>query len=379
MISIARPSIGDAEVQAVLAVLSSGQLAQGPKVREFEQQFADFCGAKYAVATSSGTSALHIAALAHGIGPGDEVITTPFSFIASANCILYTCGRPVFADIEPDYFTIDPNSIEEKITPRTKAILPVHLYGQPSDMGAISEIAAKHNLIIIEDACQAHGAVYKGKPVGSFGTACYSFYPTKNMTTIEGGMITTDDAQIAEQARLIRDHGSPQRYHHVMLGYNFRMTDLQAAIGLAQLNQLDAWNEKRRENASYLTSKLSQIAGIGTPHIREGCISVFHQYTIRISDRDCLIQKLKECGIGYGIHYPTPIYRQPFYQNLGYTDHLPAVESACLEVLSLPVHQGLSDEDLQSIIDALLKYSSSLFFDHDAVKPISKIGKGGYA
>jgi perosamine synthetase len=358
MIPIARPHIGDEEIQAVLQVLSSGQLAQGPKVREFEQQFADFCGAKYAVATSSGTTALHIAALAHGIGPGDEVITTPFSFVASANCVLYTGARPVFADIEPDFFTINPDAIKEKITSKTKAILPVHLYGQPCDMDAITEIAAQHNLLIIEDACQAHGAIYKGKPVGSFGTACYSFYPTKNMTTIEGGMLTTNDAQIAEQARLIRDHGSPQRYHHIMLGYNFRMTDLQAAIGLAQLGKLNAWNEKRRQNAAFLTGQLSQIDGIVTPNIREGATSVFHQYTIRIPNRDRAIRTLKEQEIGFGVHYPTPIYRQPYYQDLGYQDHLPEVERACAEVLSLPVHPSLSEEDLERIVAALREHGS---------------------
>jgi dTDP-4-amino-4,6-dideoxygalactose transaminase len=305
------------------------------------------------VATSSGTSALHIALLAHQIGPGDEVITSPFSFIASANCALYVGARPVFVDIEPDFFTIDPTRMEERITAKTRAIIPVHLYGQACDMDAIVEIARKHHLAIIEDACQAHGATYKNRPVGSFGTACYSLYATKNITTIEGGMLVTNDLQIAERARLIRNHGSPRTYEHVMLGYNMRLTDLAAAIGLAQLKHLKKWNSIRRENAAYLTAKLSSIEGIVTPKVRDQAEHVFHQYTIRISDRDNSAQKLREKGVGVGIHYPTPIYKQPLYQDLGYCDVLPIVEAACHEVLSLPVHPSLSKDDLDHIIQAV--------------------------
>ncbi|NTV36662.1 MAG: DegT/DnrJ/EryC1/StrS family aminotransferase [Anaerolineaceae bacterium] len=353
MISIAKPIFGKEEEQAILDVIASGMLVQGPKVKEFEERFAEFCNVKFAIATSSGTTALHIAMLAHHIGPSDEVITTPFSFIASANCVLYAGAKPVFADIEPHYFTIDPVEIEKKITKNTKAIIPVHLYGQSCDMDAIVKIAEKHNLAIVEDACQAHGTTYRGRMVGSFGTACYSLYATKNMTTIEGGMITTNDPVIAEQARLLRNHGSPKTYEHVLLGYNMRMTDLSAAIGLVQLRKLKEWNTKRRENAAYLTEHLSKLAGIHTPEIREQCEHVFHQYTIRITDRDNVAQKLRESGVGVGIHYPKPIHKQPLYQDLGYTDVLPVAETACQQVLSLPVHPSLTKEDLDTIITAI--------------------------
>ena len=353
MIPIARPLMGNDEQNAVLEVLSSGQLAQGPKVREFEASFAELCGVKHAIATTSGTSALHVALLAHGIGQGDEVITTSFSFIASANCALFVGARPVFADIEPEFYTIDPADISVRITPKTKAILPVHLYGQPCDMDAIGEIARKHDLVILEDACQAHGSTYKSLPVGSFGTACFSFYPTKNITTIEGGMITTNDSKIAERARLIRDHGSPRRYEHVMLGYNLRMNDLQAAIGLVQLEKLMEWNSQRQANASHLTKELSKIEGIVPPKVRDGGEHVFHQYTIRINNRDEAAQKLRDKGIGVGVHYPIPIHKQPLYQELGYDDSLPNSEIASQEVLSLPVHPSLSRVDLDSIVEAV--------------------------
>ncbi len=353
MICIAKPIIGKEEQDAILEVINSGQLVQGARVREFEARFAQLCGAEHAIATSSGTTALHIALLAHEIGVGDEVITSPFSFIASANCALYVGARPVFADIEPDYFTIDPARIEERITPRTKAILPVHLYGQACDMDPILEIARKHNLAIIEDACQAHGAMYKNRPVGSFGTACYSLYATKNITTIEGGMIVTNDTQVAERARLLRNHGSPRTYEHVILGYNMRTTDLAAAIGLVQLDKLKQWNDIRRENAAYLSANLGKLPGVVVPKIREGCEHIFHQYTIRISDRDAAAQKMRDKGVGVGIHYPTLIHKQPLYKQLGYDDSLPVAEAASREVLSLPVHPSLSKDDLKSIVDAV--------------------------
>lgn len=353
MIPIAKPIIGKEEQDAILEVINSGQLVQGARVHEFETRFAEMCGAEHAIATSSGTTALHIALLAHEIGPGDEVITSPFSFIASANCALYVGAHPVFADIDPEYFTIDPAEIKKCITPRTKAILPVHLYGQACDMDPILEIAHKHNLAIIEDACQAHGAVYKGRPVGSFGTACYSLYATKNITTIEGGMIVTNDAQVAERSRLLRSHGSPRTYEHVTLGYNMRTTDLAAAVGLVQLNKLQAWNSTRRENAAYLSANLNRIPGVVTPKIREGCEHIFHQYTIRIPNRDAAAQKLRERGVGVGIHYPTPIHQQPLYKQLGYIDLIPNAEAASREVLSLPVHPSLTRDDLDCIIDAV--------------------------
>lgn len=353
MIPIAKPIIERAEKEAILDVIASGQLVQGPKVREFEECFAELCGVEHAVATSSGTAALHVALLAHQMGLDDEVITSPFSFIASANCALYVGAHPVFADIEPDFFTIDPMKIEEKITRKTKAIIPVHLYGQACDMDAISEIAQKYDLAIIQDACQAHGAKYKGRPVGSFGTACYSLYATKNITTVEGGMIVTNDPQVAERARLIRNHGSVRAYNHVVLGYNLRMTDLAAAVGLVQLTKLEEWNAIRRSNAAYLTSKLSKIDGITMPKIRDNVEHVFHQYTIRIADRDNAAQRLKEKGIGIGIHYPIPIHKQPLYQQMGYSDYLPNAELASTEVISLPVHPSLTRNDLDCIVQAV--------------------------
>lgn len=353
MIPIARPLIGDDEKKAVQEVLSSGMIAQGPRVREFEQQFAAFCGAEHGIATTSGTSALHVALMANNIGPGDEVITTPFSFIASANCALFVGAKPVFVDIDPETFTIDAQKIREKITPRTRAIVPVHLYGQACDMQAILEIAREYDLLLIEDACQAHGARFDGKPVGSFGSACFSFYPTKNITTGEGGMITTNDAGVAERARLLRDHGSPVRYQHESLGYNLRMNDMQAAIGLTQLPKLAEWNDKRRANATYLSQELSKFDGVVTPAVHEKAEHVFHQYTIRVANRDQAAERLREQGVGVGIHYPTPIHKQPYYQGLGYTDSLPVSEQASREVLSLPVHPSVTQADLDTIVQAV--------------------------
>ncbi len=353
MINISKPHIGDDEKAAVMQVLDSGQLAQGPRVKEFENQFATWCGAKYAVATSSGTTALHVALLAHGIGPGDEVITTPFSFIASANCVLYAGARPVFADIEADYYMIDPQEIEKAITPRTKAILPVHLFGQAADMAPIAELARKYNLVVIEDACQSHGAKYQGKNVGAWGTACYSFYPTKNMTTIEGGMITTDDEEVAERARLLRNHGSPKRYLHESLGFNFRMTDLQAAIGLVQLPKLDGWNAQRQKNAAYLSERLCGVKGITPPKVRPDSEHVFHQYTLRAEQRDAALDALAQKGIGVGVYYPIPIHQQPLYKELGYDVKMPVSEAASLEVLSIPVHPALSQAELDEIVGAV--------------------------
>jgi perosamine synthetase len=353
MIPVARPLIGDEEKQAVLEVLDSGQLAQGPRVSQFEAAFATWTGSQHAVATSSGTTALHAAMLAHDIGHGDEVITTPFSFVASANCILYVGARPVFADIEPDTFTLDPKDVARKITPRTRAILAVHLFGQPCDMHALADLASVHGLVLLEDACQAHGAALDGLPVGAWGTACYSFYPTKNMTTLEGGMLTTNDANIAERARLIVNHGSRRRYEHEVLGYNWRLTDLQAAVGLAQLSKLDAWNAARQRNAACLTAALEGMDGVLPPVIRPGATHVFHQYTVRVAGRDAVQHGLAERGIGTGVHYPVPIHRQPLYRRLGYQDRLPVAEAASSEVLSLPVHPALSDGDLDYIAQAL--------------------------
>jgi perosamine synthetase len=354
-IPIAKPQLGEEEKAAVVAVLESGMLAQGRRVAEFEARFAELCGVRHAVAVASGTAALWLTLLAHEIGPGDEVITTPFSFIASSNCALFVGARPVFVDVEPDTCLIDAGAIEARITERTRAILPVHLYGQPCDMAAITEIAGRHKLIVVEDACQAHGATFDGQPVGSFGTGCFSFYPTKNMTTGEGGIITTNDDALAERLRLLRNHGQSQRYRHDILGYHFRTTDIQATIGLAQLEKLPAWNEQRIANARYLSERLQ---GVRVPVVAPNRRHVFHQYTIRVSgDRQALQDHLSEYSVGTAIHYPHPIHHQPFYRSLGYDDVLPEAEAASREVLSLPVHPALSQSDLDRIVAAVNSFA----------------------
>jgi len=356
MIPIAKPLLGKEEIDAVTEVLSSGMIAQGPKVDEFELAFSEYTGCEYAAAVNSGTAALHIALLAYGIGKGDEVITTPFSFIATANSILYTGAKPVFADIEPDTFNIDPEKIQEKITSKTRAILPVHLYGHPADMKAIMEIAEDKKLIVVEDACQSHGAALRGKKVGSFGTGAFSFYPTKNMTTSEGGMLTTNDKEIAEKAKMIRAHGSKVRYLHEMLGFNLRMTDIAAAIGLVQLGKLNEFTTARQKNAEILSSGLKGIPGLIPSITKPGCTHVFHQYTIRAKKRDQLAAFLKEKDIGTGIHYPIPIHKQPVYKDLGYKDYLPVSEKAVEEVLSIPVHPALSRADVQAVVKTIKEF-----------------------
>jgi len=358
MIPIARPIIGEEEINAVTDVMMSGIIAEGSKVFDFEKAFSDYIHVSNAVAVNSGTSALQIALHAAGIGSGDEVVTSSFSFIATANSILYTGAKPIFADITLDTFNIEPDEIQNRITHRTKAILPVHLYGHPAEMKAIMDIAEDKNLIVIEDACQAHGAKYNGKNVGSFGIGTFSFYPTKNMTTSEGGMITTQENGIDEVARMIRSHGSKQRYLHEILGYNSRMTDISAAIGLVQLGRLDDFNRKRMENARYLSAGLKNISGIEIPQVRNGCTHVFHQYTIRVTDecrykRDDLVNLLNENGIGTGIYYPIPIHKQPLYKKSSYKYYLNNSETASMQVISLPVHPSVSTEEIDHIIKTI--------------------------
>ncbi|HLF26123.1 MAG TPA: DegT/DnrJ/EryC1/StrS family aminotransferase [Anaerolineae bacterium] len=351
-IPIAHPLLGEEEQQAVQQVLASGALVQGKRVAEFEARFAEYVGVKHAVAVTNGTLALWVALLAYGVGHGDEVITSPFSFIASANAALYVGAKPVFVDIDPDTYTLKPDAVRAALTPRTRAIMPVHLYGGLADMDALLDISAQHHIPIVEDACQAHGAALHGKRAGSFGIGCFSFYPTKNMTTAEGGILTTDDDHIADQARLLRNHGQREKYIHETLGFNFRMTELQAAIGLVQINTLEAWTERRIANAAYLSTSLT---GVQTPYVRPDSRHVFHQYTIRVpaERRSGFIQRLSELGIGTAIHYPRPIHQQPVYQKLGYTTHLPIAEQAAQEVVSLPVHPALSQADLTRIVEAV--------------------------
>lgn len=362
-VSIAKPIIGEEEIENVVEVLKSGMIAQGPKVAEFEEKFAKWVGAKYAVATNSGTAALHVALLSCGIRPGDEVITTPFTFIATGNAIVYTGATPVFADIDLETYNIDPDTIEDLITDKTKAILPVQLYGQSADMDKIREIAKKHDLLVIEDAAQAHGAMYNDEKVGNMGDmACFSFYPTKNMTTSEGGMITTNNKELAEKARVFRAHGSNIKYKHDEIGYNFRSSDIAAAIGLAQLDKIDEFNEKRINNANYLNEGLKNVEGVITPASPENRKHVYHQYTIRVTkgNRDDWVDILTENGIGSGIHYPIPLYNQPIYKELGFTGSAPNAELAADTVISLPVHPSLSKEDLDLVIEAVKDASDKI-------------------
>jgi perosamine synthetase len=358
LIPIARPLMGEEEKALVWSALESGALAQGPRVAELEERFAEFVGVPYAVATSSGTTALHLALLAHGIGPGDEVITVSFTFIASANAILYVGARPTFVDLEEASFTIDLERVEAAVTPRTRAIMPVHLYGNPVDMPALAEIAERHRLQIVEDAAQAHGAEVGGRRVGSWGLGAFSFYPTKNMTTAEGGMLTTGDGRLAERLRLLREHGMKVRYQHELLGYNFRMTDVHASIGLAQLAKLDGFNRRRIEIAERYTSELR---GVLAPALRPGTRHVFHQYTIRVAERDAFAERLRARGVGSAIYYPIPVHRQRPYLELGYGQSaLPVTERLTRQVLSIPVHPGLTDAEVATVIEAVNQTADEL-------------------
>jgi perosamine synthetase len=362
VIPVAAPELGEEEKKAVMAVLESGQLAQGHEVEAFERDFAAWCGVKYAIAVNSGTAALHLLMLAHGIGPKDEVITTPFTFIGSANAALFVGAKPVFVDVEPETWCLDPALVEAAITPRTRAIVPVDLYGHPAAIHDFRDIAQRHGLVVIEDACQAHGAAIDGIKTGALDvSAAFSFYPTKNMTTGEGGMVTTNNAGVAEAVRALRQHGALNRYQHEMLGYNFRMTDLAAAIGRAQLAKLDRFNETRRRNASLLDEELAGVDGVVTPSERPGCRHVYHQYTIRLGhDRDRFQGRLKELGIGSAVHYATPVHRQPLYQRLGYGDvSLPVAEESAGSVLSLPVHPRLTESDLGRIAESVRKVAQA--------------------
>jgi perosamine synthetase len=360
VIPISRPALGEEEQKAVAQTLESGMLAQGPRVAEFQRAFAEFIGVRHAIATTSGTTALHAALLAHGIGPGDEVITTSFTFIASVNAILYTGARPVFVDIDASY-NLDAQQIEGAIRDRTKAILPVHLYGQAADMQIITDLARRHHLALVEDACQAHGALYDGRPVGSFGTGCFSFYATKNMTTGEGGMITTDDDAVAERVRRLINHGMKTRYYHDELGYNYRMTDIAAAIGLEQLKKLPALNAQRLENARYFDMHLAGTPRLTLPRIFPRRNHVYHQYTVRIaaagnSTRDQVAEGLRSQGVGTGIYYPVPVHLQKSMASFGWKEgSFPVAECVAKEVLSIPVHPRLSDAERAQVAKCLLE------------------------
>ena len=361
MIPIAKPYIGDEEIKAVSEVLKSGMVAQGPKVRELEEKFAKFCGTKYAIATNSGTASLHTALHVSGIKQGAEVITTPFTFIATANTILMQQAKPVFVDIDEETFNIDAKKIEEKVTDKTKAIETVDLYGNLCNYEKIDNVAKNNNLIIIEDACQAVNAESNSKKAGNFGDiATFSFYATKNITCGEGGIITTNNEDFAQNAKLFRQHGRSKMtsYEYTNLGYNYRMTDICAVIMLQQLKKIDFITKKRIENAEYLSKNLNKIKGIKVPNIKTDGSNVFHQYTIRVLEgsklnRDELNEHLNKKGIGTGIYYPKPLHLLHHLKKFCYKEgDFPVAEKACKEVISLPVHPHLTKEQLDQIIGA---------------------------
>lgn len=350
MIPAAQPIIGDDERAAVDKVLLSGMLAQGPEVKAFEDEFSEIVAQRHCIAVNSGTSALHMAFVAAGIRQGDEVIVPSFTFAATANAVRLAGATPVFADIEQDYFNLSPQAVEAAITPRTRAIMPVHLYGHPAAMTELIAICQRHNLLLFEDAAQAHAASLNGTPVGAFGVAgSFSFYPTKNMTSGEGGMVTTGCDHIARQLRLLRNQGMERRYENEVIGFNTRMTDIHAAIGRVQLKKLAGWTATRQQNAAFLSKN---ITGVITPPIADNAVHVFHQYTIRVveQDRDRFAEELTKRGVGSGVYYPTPVHRLPSF---GLSVDLPITEQVARECLSLPVHPSLTQADLESIVNAV--------------------------
>ena len=355
-IPAARPLIGEEERAAVDRVLQSGMMAQGPEVAAFENEFSTIVADRHCVAVNSGTSGLHMALIAAGIKQGDEVIVPSFTFAATANTVALTGAIPVFVDIDPRTFNIDPSAIEAAITPRTRAIQPVHLYGQPAAMKEIMAIAARHNLFVVEDAAQAHMASLEGKPVGTFGIAgVFSFYPTKNMTSGEGGMISTSSDEFARQCRLLRNQGMEQRYMNEIVGFNTRMTDIHAAIGRVQLTKLSAWTTRRRSNAKFLDNNLKNVV---TPYVAPNAIHVYHQYTIRIPGhaRDEFAVEMTKRGVGNGVYYPIPVHQ---LDSFGLNLDLPETTRASKEVLSIPVHPSLSQGELETIVSVINSIASA--------------------
>lgn len=350
VIPAAQPVIGTAEREAVDRVMRSGMLAQGPEVAAFEEEFAAVVDGRHCVAVNSGTSALHMAFVAAGIGPGDEVIVPSFTFAATANSVALTGATPVFADIEPAHFCLDPQAVEAVLTHRTRAVMPVHLYGHPAAMDRFADLAERHDLLVFEDAAQAHAASYKGRPVGAWGLAAsFSFYPTKNMTSGEGGMVTTADDDLARTVRLLRNQGMDRRYANELVGFNTRMTDIHAAIGRVQLTRLAGWTKRRQENAAFLDEHLD---GIVVPSVAPEGTHVYHQYTVRVvgHDRDAFAAELARRGVGSGVYYPIPNHRLPSF---GGCEELPETERAARECLSLPVHPSLSTRDLERIVSVV--------------------------
>jgi perosamine synthetase len=351
VIPAAKPIVGAEERAAVDRVLRSGMLAGGPEVAAFEQEFSQLVEGHHCIAVNSGTSALHLGLLAAGIGAGDEVIVPSFTFAATANSVVLSGATPVFVDIEPDHFCLDPMAVEAAITERTAAIMPVHLYGHPAAMSALTDIAERYRLAVIEDAAQAHGAALLGRRVGTFGTvAAFSFYPTKNMTTGEGGMVVTSDERVARQVRLLRNQGMGRRYENEIVGFNARMTDIHAAIGRVQLSKLPNWTALRRRNAALLDEGLRDLVVV--PAVAPEAVHVYHQYTVRVRNRDALQERLHQAGVGTGVYYPTPTHRLPSFDR---ALDLPETSRAAREVISLPVHPSVSPRDIERIVAAVAK------------------------
>src|SRR5207302_1470463 len=359
MIPIARPILGEEDLAAVKEVLASGMLAQGPKVRAFEAAFARDLGRKHGIAVANGTAALHIALLAHNIGNGGEVVVPPLTFFATASTVLQCGAKPVFVDVDGKVYNIDPAKVRASVTRKTAAIMPVHLYGQTAEMEPILEVAKENSIPVVEDAAQAHGAEYHGKKAGNLGdTACFSFYATKNMTTGEGGMIVTDNDEIAEKARLLRDHGQTSKYPHVLVGYNYRRTKIAAAIGPVQLQKLDGWVKQRRANALALTNGLDGIEGLVPPAEGNWMVHSYYQYIVRREDsfplsRDEIVRRLNEDGIGCRPSYPMPLYRQKALRDLGIRGRCPVAEDIIPRLFELPVHPGVGPAEIERILAAV--------------------------
>lgn len=357
-IPAAKPLIGSEERAAVDRVLRSGMIAQGPEVAAFEREFAEhFVQGRETVAVNSGTSGQHLGLLASGVGVGDEVIVPSFTFAATGNSVALSGATPVFADIEPDYFTLDPAAIRAAITPKTKGIMPVHLYGHPFLVDEIEAIATEYGLAIYEDAAQAHGASWAGRPVGTLGNfAMFSLYPTKNMTSGEGGMVSCANSQIARNMRVLRNQGMEAQYENEVVGFNARMTDIHAAIGRVQLTRVDGWTSQRQRNAAVLDEGLRSLSGVQVPKVADAAVHVYHQYTIRVdaNERDRIREVLKdEHSVGSGVYYPIPNHRLPSLAKFAPDLELPETERAAREVLSLPVHPSLSEGDLDRIVTAV--------------------------
>lgn len=346
---------------AIERVIQNSSYILGPEVKTFEKNFAALSGTKEAVGTDSGTAALHLALLLLDVGPGDEVITTTHTFIATAEVVSLTGARPVLVDIDPRTYNLDPEKVEAAITPRTKVLLPVHLYGQPAEMDPLLDIARRHKLRVIEDAAQAHGSTYRGKPAGSMGdVGCFSFYPGKNLGAYgDGGMLVTNDTELAERARMLRNHGRRDKYEHQIVGYGYRLDALQAAILDVKLKHLPQWNERRRAHAAYYTKLLSGL-DLVTPFEPEHLCGVYHLYVVAAPKRDALLEHLKTRGVQAGIHYPIPLHLQPVYQNLGYRrGDFPEAERAADQILSLPMYPELTNEQIEYVVEAIKGFYAS--------------------